>query len=235
MRHRLFGYCTAPLALVGLSLGCDTGIGTSTPTVSTTAGLVTGLAQAFCARQVCCGGSATPDDASAPAGSSDGGNVCVADGGAPTGTDGGASCLARAQVAISEQLALVTTAESEGLLVVNSSAATTCIAAYQNLPCSGGSSTIPDVQITVSGCGGLFTGEIPVGERCDMTLECAAASFCLAQVTGQNLTSIAGSSSLGVCYPYEEMGQACNTSADCDPAYSLTCNPVTFLCEPPPS
>ena len=70
-----------------------------------------------------------------------------------------------------------------------------------------------------------------MGFRCDMTPECVAGTFCLSQGTGQNVTSLTGSGSLGVCFPYETMGEACNSSADCDP--SLLCDGATLTCLSP--
>jgi hypothetical protein len=235
---------TVPLALLGLFVGCDSGNGTGTTTTTTTETLVTGLAQAFCSRQVCCSGSAGASiDASVPAdvdaGTTDAGsvgsvdaaaNVCQADAGAAPGADGGSSCVDRASVAFSEQLALVATAVSEGLMVINAGAATSCFATYQDLRCNDLQSTLPDAQAALGGCGGLFTGLIPFGERCDMSAECIPHFFCLSQGTGQNVSSLLGSGSLGTCYPYGQATDVCNTSSDCDPSASLICDPVTFRC-----
>jgi len=237
----------APLALVGFLVGCDSGNGTPTASLTTTGALVTGLAQAFCSRQVCCSGSAGASiDASAPAdagtadaGTTDAGsagavdaapNVCLAEAGAAPAASGGSSCEDRASVAFSQQLALVATAVSEGLMVINASAAVSCFAAYQDLRCTELQSTVPDAQAAIGNCSGLFTGNIPFGERCDMTAECMAHYFCLSQGTDQNVSSLSGSGSLGTCYPYALATETCNTTSDCDPSASLICDPVTFRC-----
>lgn len=233
----------APLALLGLLVGCDSGNGSPVATTTTTSGLVAGLAQAFCSRQVCCGSAGAPADAAVPAdaatGATDAGaagavdaapNVCLADAGAAPAADGGSTCEERATVAFSQQLALVATAVSEGLMVINASAATACFAAYQDVRCSDLQSTLPDAQAALGNCSGLFTGSIPFGERCDMTAECIPQFFCLSQGTDQNVTSLSGSGSLGTCYPYEEVGNACNTSSDCDPSAALVCDPVKLIC-----
>lgn len=227
MRHRLFWLGSTPLALAGLLLGCESGSSTPYSTITDPVSLATQLAQAFCARQACC---AHPGDAGAVA---DAGSSCS--GATPpdaSAVDGGSSCEARALVAITEQLALVSTAAAEGLLVLDPTAANTCIAAYQGGPCDGSEGTIPNVQADLGSCDGLFIGYIPVGERCDMTPECVAHSFCVAQGTGQNVTSLGGSASLGVCFPFEQKGQACNSSNDCDPSGGgLTCDASTLTCE----
>ena len=225
------------LPLLGLLVGCDSGNGTSSTTTTTTETLVTGLAQAFCSRQICCSGSAgasVPADAgTTDAGSVDAAqNVCSADGGTGPAVDGGSSCEDRASAAFMEQLSLVATAVSEGLMVINAGAATSCFATYQDLACNDLQSTLPDAGAVLGGCGGLFTGLIPFGERCDMTAECIPHFFCLSQGTDQNVSSLLGSGSLGTCYPYQQATATCNTTSDCDPSASLICDPVTFRCVP---
>lgn len=242
MRHTSLWVGSVPGLCLGLFLfaGCDSGTGTPVATITSLSGFTVGLAQAFCARQACCGNSTQGLDASVTddgggvttdAGSTPGGS-CSADAG--TAPDASSSCEARAAVAIAQQLALVSTAVTEGLVAINASSATSCVAGYQARPCSGAQTSAPDVQDAVSACGGLFTGYIPVGERCDMTPECVSGSYCLSQGTGQNLSSIAGSGSLGVCFPFQAQGQACNSSSDCNPV-GLTCDPVSFTCELPTS
>ncbi|MFL5308520.1 MAG: hypothetical protein ACJ8F1_25130 [Polyangia bacterium] len=197
---------------------------TSTPASQTTV-IVNGplsqkLAQAYCARQAACCTSA-PDGGATP----DGGVTvpCTA-----IGTDAGAAeCLARAQLAADQQLALVGTAYAEGLVGINTTIVADCVAAYQGRACDA----VLDVDQALSdpACAGLFTGNIPIGERCDTTLECVATSYCLAQETGQHISSLAGGGTLGVCFPYQQAGKACNTTADCAPP--LTCAPATGVCQ----
>jgi hypothetical protein len=130
------------------------------------------------------------------------------------------------------QLALVTTAFSEGLLTIDPTIATSCVSAYASSSCASlAGQAVPDVQaaLDASACTNLFTGYIPAGERCDMSAECVSGAYCLSQGTGQNVTSIAGSGTLGICFPFQGMGGACNTSEDCQPP--LTCNATTLTCE----
>ena len=148
-------------------------------------------------------------------------------------TDGGpSSCVQRSTLAANQQLALVTTAFSEGLLTISESAAKTCVDAYASSSCAAlAGQSVPDVQMALDNpaCADLFTGYIPVGERCDMTDECVGGAYCLSQGTGQNVTSIAGSGTLGVCFPFQVMDGACNTTDDCLPP--LACNATTLTCE----
>ena len=190
-----------------------------TPTPGTTDALASGLAGAFCAATTGCGAG---PDASAPDGSVTATSV----------PDGGSSCVARATLSATQQLALVATAFGEGLLTINPEIATNCINVYASSSCAAlAGQTEPDVQAALDdpACANLFIGGIPVGERCDMTEECVSGSYCLSQGTGQNVTSIAGSGTLGICFQFQVMDAACNTTGDCLPP--LTCKATTLTCE----
>ena len=223
------------LVLAGLG-GCTSGSSSTTMIPGTTTALASELASAFCAAQAACCGS--PAGTTAPDGSTnrDGGataatgSSCGTDAAAPDG--GPSTCLARATLSANQQLALVTTAFGEGLLTIDPATATNCVAAYATTSCAAlAGQTEPDVQAALDNpaCATLFTGYIPLGERCDMTAECIANAYCLSQGTGQNVTSIAGSGTLGVCFPFQGMGGACNTTGDCLPP--LTCKVTTLTCE----
>jgi hypothetical protein len=212
------------IAVAGLigAAGCTSS--PSTPTTSTTSKTLSQqLAEAFCGWQACCGpGAGTPSDGGQ---TSDAGAGCVA------GTiDGGASgeCVARAQLAAEQQLALLATAYSEGLVTINLTISQACASAYQARSCDRDDILNVDEALTGPACAGLFTGYIPAGERCDMTAECQAGLYCLSQATGQAITSVQGGGTLGVCFPYQPAGATCNSTADCLPP--LTCDPTTFVC-----
>lgn len=208
-------------------VGCTSGSSSSTGTVAGNGEtLAAQLAKATCARH-CCGAAPAPD-----AGAADGGTAGACAGDTGAASDGGADsgCLARAELAATEQLALLSTAYSEGLLTVNAAVAPGCVAAYQASACSApGAALNIDEALSGSACAGLFTGYIPVGERCDMTAECVSGAYCLAQGSGQAITSLQGGGTLGVCFPYQAAGEVCNTTADCLPP--LTCNLSTLTCQ----
>ena len=238
MPNRLCGRGSATfltLLLAGL-FGCTSGSGSTTPIPGSTTALASQLAQAFCTAQAaCCGAPAVTTD----------GSVSQVDGGAgttsgcgvnanPSAPDGGgpSTCLQRATLSANQQLALVTTAFSEGLLTIDPTVAMQCSTAYASTSCAAlAGQTEPDVQAALDNpiCATLFTGYIPVNERCDMSAECVSGSYCLSQGTGQNATAIAGSGTLGVCFLYQGMNGACDTTQDCLPPY--TCNATTLTCE----
>ncbi len=239
MRNRLCGRGSATFLtlLLAALVGCTSGSGSATPVPGSTTTLASLLAQAFCTAQAACCGS--PAGTTLPDGSTnrDGGataapGTCSGDSDAAA-TDGGvSSCIDRATLSADQQLALVTTAVGEGLLTIDPTIATTCVSAYASTSCAAlAGQTEPDVQVALDNpaCANLFTGYIPVGERCDMTEECVSGAYCLSQGTGQNVTSIGGSGTLGTCFPFQGMGGACNTTDDCLPP--LACNATTLTCE----
>jgi hypothetical protein len=191
------------VCLFGLAVGCDaenTSSGATTVSVST---LVADLATAFCTRCATTGGTSAT----------------------------ASPCSARASVAIREQLALVATAVDEGLISIGATPEMTCISDYMMSACEAPPPATPNVQTALAGCSGLLTGYVPAGERCDMSAECVAQSFCLSQgASPQNVTSLSGSGTLGVCFAYQEQGAPCNATADCDPGPPLTCDPTTLTC-----
>jgi hypothetical protein len=206
-----------------LLVGCSSaGSGVATGT-DTPAALAASLANSFCAAEASCCGTAGGTTA-------DGGATvsCVSDAGVAPGL--ASTCLERATLAANQQLALVSTAFSEGLLTIDPTVSAACTAAYKtSLTCTTLGSG-PDVQAAIDDplCAGLFIGYIPVNERCDMSAECISGSYCLSQGTGMPATSIAGSGTLGICFAYEQAGDPCNTSDDCLPP--LGCNAVTLTC-----
>ena len=224
MRNRplLLGPALLPALLLCTSSACTSSARTTPNATGTPADLASSLATGFCQVEATCGGTtgSTPDGA-----------VSGTDAGTTTGAGSPSSCLERATLAASQQLALVSTAFSEGLLTINPSTEAACATGYQSGLTCPTLGSVPDVQAALDqpACAGLFTGYIPVRERCDMSAECVSGSYCLSQGTGQPATSIAGSGTLGVCFAYVQMSGACNTTQDCQPP--LLCNPTTLLCQ----
>ena len=218
-RLRLLG----PALLPALVFACgSTGSG-NTNTIGTPADLASTLASTFCQVEAACSGATGPAPDGAVDGATDAGTTTV---GTPVST-----CLERATLATSQQLALVATAFGEGLLTINPGAEAGCATVYKmSLTCTTLGS-VPNVQAALDqpACAGIFTGYIPVGERCDMSAECVSGSFCRSQGTGQPATAIAGSGTLGVCFAYQQVSDPCNTTDDCAPP--LACNPTTLLCQ----
>jgi hypothetical protein len=239
MRNRPWGRGRATflaLALAGV-LGCTSGTPSPTTVLGPTGALASQLASAFCAAQAtCCGapaGAATPDGSTnRDGGTSAGTGACGTNSDAATSDGGPSTCVERATLAANQQLALVATASGEGLLTINETIASTCVDAYAHSSCAElAGQAVPDVQAALDApaCTNLFTGYIPVGNRCDMSQECVSGTYCLSQGTGQNASALAGSGTLGICFPFQGMNGACNTTDDCLPP--LTCGATTLTCE----
>jgi hypothetical protein len=239
MRNRPWGTGSATflaLLLAGL-VACTSGTEAPASGPGTPLGLASELASAFCTAQAACCGS--PVGTTVPDGSTnrDGGAALGAGAcGAATdaaATDGGPStCVERGTLAASQQLAVVAVAFSEGLLTIKPDVAATCVQAYSRSSCADlAGQAAPDVQAALDSpaCADLFTGYIPVNQRCDMTAECISGAYCLSQGTGQTTTAMAGSGTPGICYPFQRMGDPCNTSGDCLPP--LSCAATTLTCE----
>jgi hypothetical protein len=213
---------------------CDSSSSSSAPNASDTSNLEQALATSFCTYHArCCGGGAggagSPDGGGGAGGA---GPVIACD---SSGLGGAAAtCSERALLGVQQQLALVATAFDEGLLTINDTVATACAAAYGSRACSASApATFPDVEAALAdpACSGLFTGYVPLAERCDMTAECVSGTYCLSQSTGEPISSLEGGGTLGVCFDYAGAGAACNTDADC--ASTLTCSTATFTCAAP--
>ena len=218
-------------------LGCTSGTPSTGVLPGTPIALASELATAFCTAQAACCGSAAattlPDGSTnRDGGATVGAGPCGCPSDAATSDGGPSTCVERATLAANQQLALVTTAFGEGLLTINGTIEPTCVQAYASSSCTDlAGQTVPDVQAALDNpaCANLFTGYIPVGNRCDMTQECISGAYCLSQATGQSTSSLAGSGTLGVCFPFQGMGGACNTTDDC--LAPLTCAATTLTCE----
>jgi hypothetical protein len=99
----------------------------------------------------------------------------------------------------------------QGRLKVDNTKAQACLAAIMAEPCNP-KSTIPQQNpfpMDLPACANVFDGVTPVGQPCQFVGECVAGAQCVSD----QLTP--GS---GVCVPYQQLGQICNDSVDCDPS-----------------
>jgi hypothetical protein len=127
------------------------------------------------------------------------------------------------------QLALENTMYAERLAVhqsrvsVDGTQADACVAAQMTKACNSLTGTsMPPPPGTVDPCTLVFKGATPVGNECQFATECVKGAHCVP--TG-------ASGGQGVCVPYQEEKQICNTSADCDPAVAnLYCAKQDFQC-----
>jgi hypothetical protein len=128
------------------------------------------------------------------------------------------------------ELALQNTMYSERLAVrqsrvtVDSAQADACVAAQMTKACNSATGTPPPAPApgTVDPCTLVFKGATKVGDECQFATECVKGAHCVP--TG-------ASGGQGVCVPYQEEKEICNTSSDCDPAVAnLYCAKQDFTC-----
>ena len=97
---------------------------------------------------------------------------------------------------------------------------------------------LPNVAEVLAFCPDLLVGHVPMNKACNVAQECVRGSRCVGNIPGNN-GGFAGRwarprcrRSLGLCVPYQKAGEHCNTSADCDRAAHLACQPPQFVCGP---
>src|SRR5262249_48685426 len=132
--------------------------------------------------------------------------------------------------------------------------AAACLEAYRDRACNtfaqgaGAISPLPNAGDLFALCPDLLVGHVPDGKACNLVPECMRGSRCVATTqqppvinggvagtfggTG-GVSGAALASNPGVCVPYQQQGEACNTSEDCDPAADLACRSPDFVCGPP--
>lgn len=111
-------------------------------------------------------------------------------------------------------------AAERGLVQLDASSATSCLATLKArttacnviVPKYGGV-PLPDV------CNQAFVGKTAAGDACEFYGQCATGSRCIT------------SGALGACVPYQQEGEPCNYSGDCDPAVAqLYCATYDYRC-----
>ena len=134
-----------------------------------------------------------------------------------------ATCVQFAELALQNLHYGEKLAVKEGRIVVDSAQASACIAQQQALMCNSatGMTTPPQMPGTVDPCTQVFKGNTAVGNACQFANECVKGAHCISTGAGTE----------GVCVPYQEEKQICNTSTDCDPSvFNLYCAKQDFTC-----
>src|SRR4051812_42108089 len=112
----------------------------------------------------------------------------------------------------------------ESRISVDSAQASACVAAQMDKACNpmAGSPPPPSpTPGTVDPGTVVFKGVTAVGGACQFANECIKGAHCVSTGAGVE----------GVCVPYQEEKQICNTSTDCDPTVAnLYCAKQDFQC-----
>ena len=157
-----------------------------------------------------------------------------------------ADCVAYATVSTRQQLGTIDGAIDLGRISVDPARAEACVKAFRERSCNASMMIIPEsigplpnVAEMLAFCPDLLVGHVPMNKACNVTQECVRGSRCVSNISTNN-GGFAGSmgaptmptSGLGLCVPYQKVGEHCNTSADCDQAARLACQPPQFVCGP---
>lgn len=135
-----------------------------------------------------------------------------------------ADCVPYKTLALENTLYLDRLAAKEGRLRVDTTRAAACIAQMDAQACNPkpGAPIVPLDPTLMDACLNVLVGSTPVGAECIYTHECVDGSRCVgdADAVGR-----------GVCVPYQESTNICNTDADCDPKVTqLYCAQQDFHC-----
>ncbi len=117
---------------------------------------------------------------------------------------------------ISGELGGVTTQRVTGPDVAyNDLAATQCLAGIASLGCDNIGAA--NYKAMLQSCYAVYTGTLPMGSACAVTLECAPGNFC--------------DSATGTCEPLRALGDACMSGEECGyRGVGASCDPNTGTC-----
>lgn len=132
-------------------------------------------------------------------------------------------CVPYQTLALEDQLYLDRLAVKQGRLRVNHDQAAACLDQLTNKACNPKPGTTPTMDpMTMDACTHVFIGTTPVGAECIYTDECVDGAHCVAD---QNAVG------RGVCVPFQQENDICNTDADCDPKVKeLYCSKMDYHC-----
>jgi hypothetical protein len=127
--------------------------------------------------------------------------------------------LALLNIHYSERLAA-----KENRISVDGTQASACVMAQSSKACNPAPGAPPPPNPTpgtVDPCTLVFKGVTAVGDACQFQNECVKGAHCVSTGAGAE----------GVCVPYQEEKQICNTTSDCDPSvFNLYCAKQDFQC-----
>jgi hypothetical protein len=99
-----------------------------------------------------------------------------------------------------------------------------CLAQMMSMTCNPKAGTTPPAtpSMQLDACANVFIGITAVGQPCEFATECVKGAHCVFS---------AATPTSGVCEPYQQQGDICNGTADCDTSVpQLYCAQVDFKC-----
>lgn len=114
-------------------------------------------------------------------------------------------------------------AAHQGRMKLDHDKAQACIAAMMSMSCNPmPNQPAAPPTMALAACADVFVGITPVGQPCQFALECEKSAHCVFDKA---------TPSVGVCVPYQEEGDICNASSDCDPLVTeLYCAEQDWKC-----
>lgn len=135
-----------------------------------------------------------------------------------------ATCLKFRQLTLEDQLYAERLAVRQGRIKVDNGQVQACLAQLNAKACNtppGMQPPPPPPPGTIDPCTQVFVGNTAIGDACLFASECVKGAHCVP-------TGAAGE---GVCVPYQQEKQICNTSTDCDPTVkNLYCAKQDYTC-----
>jgi hypothetical protein len=154
------------------------------------------------------------------------------------------ACLPFALLAAHQQLGAIEGAMAEGRITVDPDKLEACVASYRASACNTSRqsplpvSALPDLGTALVACPDLFVGHVPNNQACGLSQECVAGSRCVGGQPPPSYGNYPGlpipvqlTPTTGLCLPYQQNGDRCNESSDCDPRHS--CRTPEFVCGAP--
>jgi hypothetical protein len=138
-------------------------------------------------------------------------------------------CVPYVYLSLSDELYLDKLAANEGRLKVDSTAAQACLDQMNSKVCNpkpGQPIPTPDPN-AIDPCSQVFVGATAPGNECVYLNECQKGSHCVTDATV--------GSGRGVCVPYQQEGDICNSDSDCDTTTQkgMYCAQADFTCHLP--
>jgi hypothetical protein len=134
-------------------------------------------------------------------------------------------CVPYKQLALEDQLYIDKLAVQQGRIKLDDAKAQACLQQLMGQACNP-KAGVPNPNpnpMMMDACANVFVGVTPLGQPCQFAGECVNGAHCVSD----QLTP--GS---GVCVPFQELGQICNDTTDCDPLAqpALYCAKQDYKC-----
>jgi len=132
-------------------------------------------------------------------------------------------CLPYRRLSLQDSLYSNMLAARQGRMRLDHDKAQACLAQMMSMSCNpkpNQPATPPSMMLDA--CADVFVGITPVGQPCQFALECEKGAHCVFNKQ---------TPAAGVCEPYQQEGDICNASSDCDPSVTqLYCAQQDWKC-----